>query len=219
MSEETKEGLTQEEMEKKAAEEAKAAEAEAKAKAEEAQKAMTAELQAERQRRQAAEEELERSKGTQSTNDDDPEKVFQRLMEEDRAKKAKSAREEALKEFRNSVRELSEENDPAGLVYGAFERELNKFNLSDLSTKEEFTARFKEVHEFMNRGKAPSQSKTPTYEGGEGTPGSSPKEDDSAHLTDVEKRLIKDMGWDKERYLNQKAKRPHYVASLLQYRS
>lgn len=193
-------------------------EAEAKAKA--AQDAMTAELQAERQRRQAAEEEMKRAKEEHSrTPETDPEKVFTELLNKKSQEEAKSNKEEAIKSFKNSVREFSDEHDTAGIVFSAFERELNKFNLEGLKTKEDFTNRFKEVYEFMNRAKKPTDPNVNFYKGGTSNTGSDPAGDDKAHLSDVEKNLIKDMGWTNERYLAQKAKRPHYISSLLQYRS
>lgn len=214
------EELTQEEIIEKAKQEAaEKAKAEAQAEAKKAQDAMTAELQAERQRRQAAEEEIERGKGKQEVTEDDPEKVYERLRKKEKDEESKKNRELAIEEFKRNTRELSPDNDPGGLVYSAFERELRKFNLEGLSTKEEYVARLKEVHEFMNRNKKQSDTPHIPYEGADVGGGSSPKETDPANLTDKEVRLIKDMGWTKERYIEAKSKRPYYVESLLKYRS
>lgn len=193
---------------------------ELEAKAKKAQEAMTAELQAERQRRQAAEDELKRTKGEQNPQMvKDPEKVFEELLSKKEEAEARANKERALAEFKSSVREFSTENDAAGIVFSAFEKELKKFNLDGLTTKEDFARRFKEVHEFMDRKNTPQPVSVPFYQGTNRNIGSDPKDGDSANLSDVEHRLIKDMGWTIERYLKQKSIRPHYVESLLKYRS
>jgi hypothetical protein len=181
---------------------------------------MIAELQAERQKRQAAEEEL-KAKGEQEPTDDgsDPKKALEKLLDERERKEAADSMKEAIDEFRDSVNEFSKDNDAAGIVFAEFERELGKFNLEGLKTKGQFVKRFKEVHEFMNRNKKPSESTPTPYPGSSKASGSEPKEGDSANLSDVEKNLIKDMGWEEERYLKVKASRPNYVASLLKFRS
>lgn len=186
---------------------------------EKAEKARVEELQAERQRRQAAEEELERSKkGANSDDDTDPEKVFTRLLSQKEQKEAEENKKKALEQFRRKVKEFDPEVDKLGIVFKDFEKELSKFNLEGLKTIDDFTSRFSDVYDFMNRknpGQKPSQS---FYQGNSKGSGSEPLENDTS-LDDREQRLIKDMGWTKERYLEQKSRRPHYVESLLRYRS
>ncbi len=189
--------------------------------ANEAKAAMIAELQAERQRRQAAEEELKRTKGDQEPKIEgsDAEKLFKELLKKKEDEDSLINRESALNEFRNSVKEFSKDNDEAGIVFSAFERELKKFNLNGLSSKEDFKKRFKEVHEFMNRGNSIRETPEVPYRGSNLNNGPEPRQENPDNLSDVERKLIKDMDWTLERYLKQKASRPHYVASLLQYRS
>lgn len=185
-----------------------------------ADEARIKELQAERQRRQAAEDELKRTKGEQDpTTGKDPEKVFEELLDRKEQAEVKVNKEKALAEFKSSVREFSQESDQAGIVFSAFEKELKKFTLEGLKSKEDFSKRFKEVHEFMERKKPTTTNPVSFYPGSNRNIGSDPKDGDNANLSDVEHRVIKDMGWTIERYLKQKSARPHYVESLLKYRS
>lgn len=210
-------GLTEEERIAKAKEEA-VKEVEAKAEADKA--AMILDLQTERKKRQDAEKALE-EKGEQTPTEPgaDPRKVLEQLLEEKASKEAETNKSEALEEFKRTVREFSPENDAAGIVFSAFEKELGKFNLNGLKTKEDFKRMFTEVNEFMNRKKSPTSEPENFYNGTRKSAGSAPSAGDSANLSDVEKKLINDMGWDNERYLKQKAKRPEYIASLLTLRS
>lgn len=194
--------------------------AELKAQSDKDKAAMIAELQAERLKRQAAEEEL-KTKGEpkHSGEGEDPKKVFEKLLEEKEKIEAEANKLAAIEDFRKSVREFSEENDAAGIVFSGFEKELKKFNLNGLKSKEDFKQRFKEVYEFMNRKAKTDEPKGTFYPGNVSNTGSEPKEGDGDNLSDVEKRLLKDMNWTVERYLKVKASQPAQVASLLAWRS
>lgn len=217
------EGLSEEERIKKVEQEAKEAKEALEAlqaKSKKETEAMIADLQAERDKRQAAEEVL-KTKGEQdgTQKETDPKKALQELLEEKDKEEAEKNKVAALEEFRNSVKELSKENDQADIVYSEFENELKKFNLEGLKTKEEFQNRYKEVYDYMNRKQTNQQPNQNFYQGTPSGGGSDPKEGSNVNLSDAEKRLIKDMGWTEERYLERKSKRPGFVASLLKYRS
>lgn len=185
---------------------------------EKAEKAIIEELQSERTQRQKAQEELKGKEGaTESPDDEDPEKVVERVLTRRQEEERKSSQEQALREFRKNHPEFNEENDPAGIAFKKFEDTLSKFNLSDVKSKEDFSNRFGEVYEFMNRKSTPSESKN-FHSGTKDSPGSSPREDDTVVLSDAEKKVMEQIGWTKEKFLEQKAKRPHFVASLLQHR-
>jgi hypothetical protein len=194
--------------------------AELKAQAEKEKAAMIAELQAERQKRQAAEEEL-KTKGVVSHSGDgeDPKKVFEELLEEKEHKEAIANKKAAIEEFKQTNREFSEENDATGIIFSSFEKELRKFNLEGLKSKEDFKRRFNEVYEFMNRKVKTEEQKGSYYQGSKQGYGSDPKEGDRNNLSDAEKRLLKEMNWTEERYLKLKASQPAQVASLLSWRS
>ena len=120
--------------------------------------------------------------------------------------------------FKNSINEFKEDNDSGGLKYAAFQKELNKFNLSGLTSKEELTARFKEVYEFMNRNKAPeNQSNLNQYAATPPSNGVQPKEVDNTTLSRAELDLIKNHNWTKDRYIKLKERQPQYIQSLLRY--
>jgi len=149
--------------------------------------------------------------------DDIQKKVAEEFAKREEAQKAKTF-EEAEQEFRNSMPEFREDNDNGGLKYEAFKKELNKFNLSDLGSKEAYKARLKEVYEFMNRkSQKDDNSQLNQYASTNDNGGGEPKESDIAVLSKQETQLIKDQGWSKERYLKLREKQPQYVNSLLRY--
>lgn len=188
--------------------------------AEEAKAKMTEELKDLRTAKQKVEQELEEKKGEQDPEpkDPDPEEVVERVLTRRQEAESKANKDSTLEEFKRSVKEFSPETDEAGIVFSKFEKELNKFNLNGLNTREDYMKRFKEVYEFMNREKKESTPSASFHSGTPATGGSDPGADDSANLSDAEAKLMKDIGWDKERFLATKAKRPHYVASLIKLR-
>lgn len=184
----------------------------------EEKKQIVAELLAERKRRQEAEEELKNKAQPKSDSDDDPEKVVEKVLSRRMEQQRESNKAIALDEFRRKYPELSEQNDPAGIVFKKFQDELKKFNMNNYETKEEFVSAFNDVYEFMNRKKPEIKDRPNFYNGTPSQPGHEPQDDDKAGLSDAEKRLLQDLGWTKDRYLAQKKSKPAFVASLLKAR-
>lgn len=176
------------------------------------------ELKEKREAARLAKEELEKVKGATKPdlNTTDPEEIVVRVLQKKEEEASRTALEDAKAELKRTYNEFSPETDTAGLVFNKFEKELSKFNLSGLRTKEEYMGRLKEVYDFMNRTKSTTE-KTNFYSGTRQS-GSDAQVRDDASLSDSEAKLIRDMGWDKERFLKTKEKRPAYVASLLKYR-
>lgn len=149
--------------------------------------------------------------------DSDPEQVVNRVLEKKEEAKAKENFDAAKEDFRKSVQEFA--NDEAGLLYKQFEKDMKKFNFSGLTSKEDFNNRLKEVYEFHTRNRQTQEpSKTP-YEGTPSQSGTDPKVTDDAALSAAENKLLRELGWDKDKFLAVKTKRPQYVASLLKYRT
>jgi hypothetical protein len=190
------------------------------AEGEQAKANLVEELKAKREEARLAKEELEKAKadkGTSDFNTTDPTKIVEEVLRKKDDEASKGALETAKAEMKRLYNEFSEDTDSAGLVFGKFEKELSKFNLSGLRTKEEYLERLNEVYEFMNRSKS-KETQTQFYSGTR-QPGSEHKTTDGANITDAEAKLMKELGMDKERFLKIKEKRPTYVATLLKYRS
>lgn len=165
---------------------------------------------------QKTREELEKKAADANLNNTDPEEVVNRILRQKEEESIKGSYEDALKEFKNSHNEFSDSTDTAGLVFDKFKGEIAKFNLSGLRTKEEIKQRLTEIYEFSNRKK--SDDKVNFYNGTRQS-GSDAKITDNAGLSNAESKLLNDMGWDKERFLKIKEKRPTYIASLLKYQN
>jgi hypothetical protein len=194
-----------------------------KAKLEETVESLTNEIKEIRKSRQEDREALDAvlkgadDKVTPPVNDDETTETVKKLLQAQEVQNVERYKEAALEDFKRSLPEFHPDNDTTGLAYKAFERELNKFNLSDLRDKEEFAKRFKEVHVFMNRNKSEDTAggANPMAASPSSAGGADPSISDGNELTKKEKDLIAAQGWDKERYLKLKAKRPQYVEKLL----
>lgn len=161
----------------------------------------------------AVEEELKKAKGEANpTGEPDPEAVVNRVLAQKEQESAKAALEQATEDFKRAHNEFASESDPAGIVFSKFKKELSKYNLNGLKTKEEITERLKEVYSNMNRTE-PEEPKPEFYQGTKPS-GSDAPINDNATLSDGEVRLLKDFNLSKEQYLKIKEKRPAYVSSL-----
>lgn len=190
---------------------------EALQKAEADKTATVGELKDLRAKKQELEKSLEESKKPQTTEPEaqTTEEQFEAFLQKKQQEEAKANREKAIEEFRASNHEFSEAADPGGIKFAAFERELKKFNLSDLSSTDDFKSRFREVHDFMNRGEKPDETVN-TYKGTQKAPAEPPSGNEKA-LDAVEKKLIDNMGWSVDRYLALKEKMPAYIEQQLSY--
>lgn len=175
------------------------------------------ELKAEREAKRLAKEELEKTKARTDLNNTDPVEIVKKVLEEKEQEASKGAFESALTDLKKTYNEFSPETDTAGIAFKKFEAEMSKFNFSGLKTKEEYQARLKEVYEHMNRSKSTNDTNVNFYQGTKQF-GSEHKTTDADTFSDAEVRLMRDFGWDKERFLKQKNKRPAFVASLLKLR-
>lgn len=181
---------------------------------------LVGEIQETRAQKIAREKELENLKKTLEGKDTtpDPEELVERVLNKKAQEVSEKNFEVAKHLFREQVKEFSKDVDQAGLLFSKFEKEMAKFNFNGLSTQEEYLARLREVYEFTNRSKQPD-TKVDFYKGSPANLGSDPYVNDGASLTTAEAKLIKEMNLTKEQFLKIKAKRPHYVANLLKYRS
>ncbi len=136
---------------------------------------------------------------------------------------AKNNRSEAIKKFIDSHKEFHPDNDEGGLKLAALERKLAQFNTAGLKTESEFLSVLDDASKLVsNTQQARPLGSNPNPPAPIGTRAADTFEEDvSKDLTAKEMRLVNDpngmFNGDKERYLKIKAKRPDYVATLLQY--
>jgi len=164
--------------------------------------------------KEALKKELEKS--TAGDQGKDTEEVVRSILSREKQEVVKKNLETAKEEFKKNFKEFSPDTDAGGILFSKFERELAKFNLSGLETKEEFAARMNDAYRLISNGKQPT--KVNFYTGHDEATGTDPKEVNADNLSSAELNLMKDIGWTKERYLKQKAKNPVYVENLLKYR-
>lgn len=172
------------------------------------------EIKTERQKKQEAEKLFKEAqeKGSQMG---DPKEIFKGLIEEQTKEQVKKNLTESKENFKKEFKEFAPDNDPTGLKYQKFESELRKFNFDGLESREQFTARLKEVYEFMNRKEHKGDDSINYYGGTPGGGGTEPIINDGAGLHPKEVALIKEMGITREKFIEIRSKRPGYVRSLL----
>jgi hypothetical protein len=93
---------------------------------------------------------------------------------------------------------------------------MAKFNLSNLSSVDEYNARLKDVYDFMNRGSKDQDNSVNTNLGTRRAASTTDvKSEDPLALDAAEKKFIADSGWTTERFLKLKEKMPDYVQSQI----
>lgn len=158
-------------------------------------------------------EELKKGNGTTT----DVESEVDKVLKKKELELVEKAKEEAILEFRESHPEFSSDNDPANLKFKAFEKELRKFNLTDLSTKEDVKRRIKEAYDFANRSsKKDDDNQTSPYAFSSKSGGSA-GESPNVHISEKERKLIKMQNITEEAYFKMKEKRPHFINNLLKF--
>lgn len=161
------------------------------------------EVKTERQKKQEALDKAKLNGGELDVNS----LIEQALTEKETARR-KAELESAIAEFKNSKSEF--QTDAAGIVFGKFTEHLKKFNLSDLSSKDEAKARLEEIYRFVNFKE--NDNSNVDYEG---TPqgGSVPAVKDGQIKADV-KSAMEFSGVSPERFKQLKEKYPDQFNSL-----
>ncbi len=142
--------------------------------------------------------------------------VVTKMLEEQTQKNSSDSRKNAEEKFKKLYPEFNPENDTAGLNYSTFQKKMERINLSNLSKEEEYLEAFEDAYVLMNKNKIMSESSySPQFESQSFA--SKFKTSDGRDLSEKEVKLLKQNGWDKDKYLKMKEKRPAYVRTLLEY--
>lgn len=149
----------------------------------------------------------------------DVKKTVESLLEAREKAKLSNVRVDVLNKFKNSKVEFNEANDPGGIKFKAYEKELSKFNLDNIQDAEVFQERYDDVYLYMKRKESRQDSnQNNIYAGTNQHSGAKdPQTTDTNTLSKPEMDLINKQGWSKERFLKLKAKQPTYVTSLLRH--
>lgn len=174
---------------------------------------LTEELKELRKKKQEAEERANKQPDQIPTSDLDVGKKIEEALEARKAVEIETAKTDALEEFKSKFKEFSDDNDPGGIKFTAFQKELSKFSLDGLTTKEKILNRYKDAYDFMNRKKAEDDEPITPDPSIPNTP-NEPNANDTVELSPNEDAVLKRMGWTKEKYLKLKAKQPEYVSSI-----
>ena len=153
------------------------------------------ELKTERQKKQEAIDKLNINNGGQP----DVNTLVEQALGKQNEERRKAELEQAISEFKASKPEF--QADAAGLVYSEFAKQLNKFNLSDLNTKEQAKSRLEEIYRFVNFKTEDGGS---TYEGTR--QGAADVKEKEAALSAETKTAIESSGLSTEKFTALKSK-------------
>lgn len=183
---------------------------------EQAKENMTSEIIELRKRKETEAAPQIKEEPNKVTDTVDPKKVVLEVLTQREQEQVKKNFEQAKEDIKKIIRDLSPDVDQGGILFTRFERELSKFKMDDLTTKEDFIERFKEAYRLMDTTRK-SGNKVDFYAGAD-MKGADVKVEDGSQLSAKEMGLVQELGWTKEQYLKQKSKRPTYIATLLRYR-
>lgn len=161
------------------------------------------ELTEERRKKQEALDQAKLTTGELSVND-----IVEQALKTREEESRKASFNEALNEFKAAKSEF--QADSAGLVYSKFEKGLQRFNFSDVQTKEQMKARLEEAYRFLNP--AQSNEEVSDYTGGQPNP--APVGDVRNNPSVDEKKVLEMTGMDSDKYKALKAKYGDAFGSL-----
>lgn len=143
----------------------------------------------------------------------DIEATVQSVLQKERDKAAVTNRETAISKFRDQYKEFHPDNDPSGIKFEALSRELNNFNTTGLTTVEDFLNVLDKARRLIVKPAEGEEERiVPDASSKESV---SPKSSIKTKLTDKENKVIKQLGWTEEKFLDLKAKQPAYVAKII----
>ena len=148
---------------------------------------------------------------------DDVEAKVRAILNEDAKKSADSARVVAEQKWKANHTEFSETNDPGGVKFAAIKGKLSRLSDQGLSSENDFIGLFEDAYVLVKKERNIDSHDYNPYAASGSSNGATPKTTDPNNLSAKEEKLMKMEGWDKEKYLKMKAKRPSFVDSLLQY--
>jgi len=144
------------------------------------------------------------------------EKTVKEFYEKQQAQTRESAKQSAMTKFLQDNPEFAPENDETGLKKSAFEKKLERFNISILSKEEDFLSAYNDALSLMDIKKKIDEGGSPL----DLPPSSNPKplEANIDSLSAKELKVINQfMGGDKEAFLKKKIKYPEFIESLLEH--
>lgn len=143
-------------------------------------------------------------------------KTTQEILNKNTEATIKSNKESALSKFKEKHKEFHNDNDEGGIKMSVLEKKLERFNTTNLKSEEDFLSIFEDAYALIGKSENSEipenniQTESPSG-------GSAPKEFQNTNLTPKEIEIVnRTFNGDKERYLKIKAKRPDYVANLIQ---
>jgi len=182
------------------------------------------ELKTERKTKQEAQAELEalklvkKAEGEKTAvTGEDVEAKIRAVLNENAKVKADSERVTAELKFKETHTEFSEANDPGGIKFATIKEKLNRLSDQGLATENDFIGLYDDAYLLVKKERNVDTQQYNPYASSSSNSGASPKQVDTSGLSAKEEKLMKMEGWDKEKFLKMKLKRPAFMDSLLEH--
>lgn len=173
------------------------------------------ELKEERKKKQLAEAALAvNNNGSQVVDEQKARDIVKAVLSEERSNQIETTRSEFDAKFKASNPEFNTSNDPGGIKYDAFKKTLSKFNLNGLTKESDFAEVYSAAMILLGKGQTQNNQGNNPYAFGQTSRGNITAASDN-NISAKERKLIESIGWTEEKYLQQKAKRPEYIQSIL----
>lgn len=117
--------------------------------------------------------------------------------------------------FKSKYKEFHPDNDPGGVKFSAIADKLKRFNTDGLVKESDFMSVLEEAYTLINPTRKPEGKPVALYADSRANGGNGPKEADGDKLSYNESIVVQRLGWDAEKFLKMKQKRPDYVKSLM----
>jgi hypothetical protein len=189
------------------------------AKASSEKEGVVGELKGERSKKQEVEAKLTLAEAAlaeakKTANPTDVKGQVLEILNEKEKGTALENRKSAEAKFKEAYKEFHPDNDPGGVKFAALQGKLTRFSTEGLKTEQDFVGLMEDAYT-LTTGNKPQPREVVFYASSPSGTNVQPKTIDGNRLTTKEDKLIQSLGWTTEKYLAQKAKRPHYVAELV----
>ena len=139
--------------------------------------------------------------------------AVKKVLDQEKSTQIETIRTSFEEKFKLSNPDFTPANDPGGIKYEAFKKELSNFNLTSAKTQEDLETIYSKALTLTGLSKTNSSSAVNNYTFTPGTK-SGINTISTSGLTSEEETVIKQLGWTEEKFLKLKADNPAYVKEL-----
>jgi len=165
-----------------------------------------------------ADRDLLSKENEQEEEKDEVDKKIEQALSQKEKEEIERRKASAEKKFKQKNKELMEDADKSGIKWEAVQEQLGRLNTSKANTEEEFMEFYEDAYRLAKRDSSSTSNKrgtTPYASDSNAAKQSSGPEESTDGISARESEVIERIGWTKEKFLEQKKRRPAYVNRLI----